>query len=54
MERDPTLVQAAKELSAQRPRLSLRQISAALAERGFVMASGKPYPAMSVSNMLAA
>ena len=54
MERDPALVQAAKELSAQRPRLSLRQISAVLAERGFVMTNGKPYPAMSVSNMLAA
>jgi DNA invertase Pin-like site-specific DNA recombinase len=40
MERDPALVQAAKELSAQRPRLSLRKISAALAERGFVMATG--------------
>jgi hypothetical protein len=47
-------VQVAKELSAQRPRLSLRKISTALAERGFVMANGKPYPAMSVSNMLAA
>jgi DNA invertase Pin-like site-specific DNA recombinase len=53
MERAPALVQAAKELSAQRPRLSLRKISAALAERGFVQANGKPYPAMSVSNMLA-
>jgi Resolvase, N terminal domain len=53
-ERDPSLVPAAKELSAQRPRLSLRKISAALAERGFVMGNGKPYPAMSVSNMLAA
>jgi DNA invertase Pin-like site-specific DNA recombinase len=53
IERDPVLVQAAKELSAQRPRLSLRKISTALVERGFVMANGKPYPAMSVSNMLA-
>jgi hypothetical protein len=53
-ERDPALAVAAKELSAQRPRLSLRQISAALAERGFVTKGKTPYPAMSVSNMLAA
>jgi hypothetical protein len=47
-------VQTAKELSAQRPRLSLRKIADALAERGFVTKGGTPYPAMSVSNMLAA
>jgi DNA invertase Pin-like site-specific DNA recombinase len=53
-ERQPELVAAAKELSAQRPRLSLRQISASLAERGFLTASGTPYEATSVRNMLAA
>jgi DNA invertase Pin-like site-specific DNA recombinase len=53
-ERDPALVVPAKELSAQRPRLSLRQISAALAERSFVTKGGTPYPAMSVRNMLVA
>jgi DNA invertase Pin-like site-specific DNA recombinase len=53
-ERQPELVAAAKELSAQRPRLSLRQISASLAERGFVTAGGTPYEATSVRNMLAA
>jgi DNA invertase Pin-like site-specific DNA recombinase len=53
-ERDPALVQAAKALSAQRPRLSLRKISDALAERGFMTKGGTPYPATSVSNMLAA
>jgi DNA invertase Pin-like site-specific DNA recombinase len=51
-ERDPALVAAAKALQAQRPRLSLRKISAALAEQGFVVAPGRPYPAMSVRNML--
>jgi hypothetical protein len=40
-------------VSAQRPRLSLRQISAALADRGFMTKGGTPYPAMSVCNMLA-
>jgi DNA invertase Pin-like site-specific DNA recombinase len=52
-ERQPELVAAAHELSAQRPRLSLREISAALAVRGFVSGSGKPYEATSVRNMLA-
>jgi DNA invertase Pin-like site-specific DNA recombinase len=52
-EREPELVVAAKELSAQRPRLSLRQISAELEQRGFVAASGTPYEATSVRNMLA-
>jgi hypothetical protein len=40
MERHPALVQATKELSAQRPRLSLRKISAALMGWGFAMANG--------------
>jgi hypothetical protein len=42
---------AAKELSAQRPRLSLREIAAELEVRGYTN-SGKRYPAMSVRNML--
>jgi len=53
-ERDPELVKAAKALAAQRPRLSLRQIAASLAEQGFAIAPGRPYPAMSVRNMLLA
>ena len=35
----------------QRPRLSLRQIAAELEARGYTN-KGKPYPAMSVRNML--
>jgi len=53
IERDPGLVAAAKALSGERPRLSLRQISARLAEQGYAH-KGNPYPAMSVRNMLAA
>jgi hypothetical protein len=51
LERDPELVKAAKELSAQRPRLSLREIAAELEARGYTN-KGKRYPAMSVRNML--
>ena len=51
LERDPELVKAAKELSAQRPRLSLRQIAAELEARGYTN-KGMRYPAMSVRNML--
>jgi DNA invertase Pin-like site-specific DNA recombinase len=47
MERDPALVTAVKALSAERPRLSLRDIAARLAEQGHTH-KGKPYPAMSV------
>jgi hypothetical protein len=46
-ERDPALVQAAKALSAQRPRSSLRKIADALAEQGTV-ASGRLYPARTI------
>jgi hypothetical protein len=35
-ERDPALVAAAKALQAARPRASLREIAAALAEQGYV------------------
>jgi hypothetical protein len=51
LERDSELVKAAKELSAQRPRLSLREIAAELEARGHT-SNGKRYPAMSVRNML--
>jgi DNA invertase Pin-like site-specific DNA recombinase len=51
LERDSELVKAAKELSAQRPRLSLRQIATELEARGYTN-KGKRYPAMSVRNML--
>jgi DNA invertase Pin-like site-specific DNA recombinase len=51
-EREPALAAAAKELSAQRPRLSLREISAELARRGFVTANGTRYQATSVKRML--
>jgi DNA invertase Pin-like site-specific DNA recombinase len=47
-ERDPELVAAAKVLQEERPRRSLRQISARLAEQGFTN-RGRPYAAMSVS-----
>jgi len=40
--------------SDRQPRLSLRQIAASLAEQGFAIAPGQPYPAMSVRNMLLA
>jgi hypothetical protein len=51
-ERSPELVVAAKVLQAERPRLSLRQIAARLAEQGYSAASGEPYAAMSVRGML--
>jgi DNA invertase Pin-like site-specific DNA recombinase len=51
-EKSPELVAAAKALQAERPRLSLRKISARLAGMGYVGASGRPYEAMSVRNML--
>ena len=51
-ERSPELVAAAKALQAERPRLSLRKIADRLAAQGFTVAPGRPYPAMSVRNML--
>ncbi|WP_315797661.1 recombinase family protein [Bradyrhizobium sp. SZCCHNRI3043] len=53
-EANPEMVQAARELSGQRPRLSLRDISAALAERGFKTSSGASYSASAVKSMLGA
>jgi hypothetical protein len=51
-ERSPELVAAAKALQAERPRLSLRKIADRLAEQGYTVAPGRPYPAMSVRNTL--
>ena len=42
-----------KELSEQRPRLSLREISAALQAAGYVTPKGNPYAASAVASMLA-
>ena len=52
-ERDPALVGRAKELSAQRPRMSLRDIAAALASEGRLTPSGVHYSASAVASMLA-
>jgi len=51
-ELNPALVEAARALQAERPRLSLRQIAGRLAEQGYVGVSGEPYAATSVRNML--
>jgi DNA invertase Pin-like site-specific DNA recombinase len=51
-EANPRLVELARELSEQRPRLSLREISAALASEGFTTPRGQPYSASAVASML--
>jgi DNA invertase Pin-like site-specific DNA recombinase len=51
-EANPQLVELARELSERRPRLSLREISAALASKGFTTSRGVPYSASSVASML--
>jgi DNA invertase Pin-like site-specific DNA recombinase len=51
-EANPQLVELAHELSEQRPRLSLRDISAALASQGFKTPRGIPYSASAVASML--
>jgi DNA invertase Pin-like site-specific DNA recombinase len=51
-EKEPELVSCARELSEQRPRLSLRQISAALASKGFTTPRGKACSASAVASML--
>jgi DNA invertase Pin-like site-specific DNA recombinase len=48
----PEVVALAKQMSAQR--MSLRKISAALAEQGHLTSGGKPYVASAVQAMLAA
>jgi DNA invertase Pin-like site-specific DNA recombinase len=51
-EANPALVDLARKLSEQRPRLSLREISAALAAEGFTSPRGVPYSASAVASML--
>jgi DNA invertase Pin-like site-specific DNA recombinase len=51
-EKNPELVERARRLSEQRPRLSLREISVALASQGFATARGLPYSASAVASML--
>jgi DNA invertase Pin-like site-specific DNA recombinase len=51
-EANPQLVELARELSERRPRLLLREISAALASKGFTTSRGVPYSASSVASML--
>jgi DNA invertase Pin-like site-specific DNA recombinase len=53
-ERDRAMLVRAKELSAQRPRLSLRQISAALQAAGYVTPKANPYAPSAVASMIAA
>jgi len=47
------MVAAARQVMAERPRLSLRKLAAQLAQQGYVDRRGTPYPAQSVANMLA-
>ncbi|MGE3988921.1 recombinase family protein [Pseudorhodoplanes sp.] len=54
-ERNPEMVAEAKRLHRKRPKggqLSLRQVAAQLAERGYVSATGKPLSASAVRSML--
>jgi DNA invertase Pin-like site-specific DNA recombinase len=51
-ETNPKLVELAQQLSEQRPRLSLREISAALASQGFTTPRGVAYSASAVASML--
>lgn len=51
-EANPEMVAAARGLSEQRPRLSLRQISAQLATQGYVTPRGLPFSASAVASML--
>jgi len=51
-ENRPEVIAVARELSERRPRLSLREISAALAEAGHTTPRGVAYSASAVSSML--
>ncbi|WP_426442046.1 recombinase family protein [Bradyrhizobium genosp. P] len=51
-DRDRAMLAKARELSEQRPRLSLRQISAALQEAGYITPKGNPYAASAVASMV--
>jgi DNA invertase Pin-like site-specific DNA recombinase len=50
----PEVVELAHKLSQQRPRLSLRQISAELASQGFTTPRATPYSASAVARMVSA
>jgi DNA invertase Pin-like site-specific DNA recombinase len=52
VESNPALVKRAHELTCQRPRPSLREISATLAAQGFTTPRGLPYSASAVASML--
>ncbi len=55
-ELNPDMVALARQLRRKRPKggqRSLREVAAALAERGYLNQRGKPFSAMSVRNMLA-
>ncbi|CAL77686.1 hypothetical protein; putative resolvase (fragment) [Bradyrhizobium sp. ORS 278] len=49
----PEAVAMARELVQRRPRLSLREISAELAEQGPTTPKGRPYSASAIASMLA-
>jgi DNA invertase Pin-like site-specific DNA recombinase len=51
-ERDPALVALAREIKNRGGRVSLRQVSAELASKGFTTPSGVPYSASAVASML--
>jgi DNA invertase Pin-like site-specific DNA recombinase len=53
-ERDPRIVEVARALANGETRMSLREISAALAEQGFLSAKGTPFSAARVASMLEA
>ena len=52
-EKNPVMVDLARKLGEQRPRLSLRQISAELAVSGYTTPKGSNYSASAVQSMLA-
>ena len=51
-ERAPELVELAKAIKSRGGRVSLREVSAELAARGYKTPSGKPYSASAVQSML--
>jgi hypothetical protein len=51
-ERDPALVALAREIKGHGGRVSLRQVAAELASKGFTTPSGVPYSASAVASML--
>jgi DNA invertase Pin-like site-specific DNA recombinase len=51
-ERDPALVALARQIKSSGGRVSLRQVAAELASKGFTTPSGVPYSASAVASML--